>query len=701
MKICLERKVLSFHLNLKNRLGITFIRSQSKSACNEAVHKFLTAYPIGHIFRAKNGKQKLIELHNMLQNIDNVNELTTTKRFMGRKFGNLYSVLLFKLTQISDKPNFVRMLMILRYGENQRQAFQNCLFDIVSDKSLTNDLKITELYQVISIQNQLFPLVSKNSPVVLPTAIHKWFLTNLTKEQYPSHYLFLIENNVNLSSCVFIHELRSRLLNGNIENLRLVTFQRFLINGQKDVFMDKFIKLYDFEIIIQLFSLLLKKKDFRYVEYYFAALLKTLQIDSKFHKVKPSDGISISESKLIQFHDLMLYYISQQGTIPMFIRFFNTQIEFINNIKGLNENCKLKLLHKSLHMLLHMLNKHSKQDEILGIISMISKNKNFNSKDLQQKIFSRYIMQELINMVSTFEDPKLTCKYILSMHSIKPTLKILNNLGLWHGIFHNKPLILSDNQLTEEIESIKGLLPVNKRINLIPSIFELVELYKVLLKSNAKLLSKSDFRTFIFGLYSNFKSLQSSKIKDSILILNIILYHIRYSLKDNSLAVDILIDYFNQEKIPYMTHIYATKCPFSIVLYGNHLSQSKINIIEELIERHKYPLTFEICISMVFHYINLRQEEKAHAWYKQIITKGYELRHFGLIQLIKEKIWELPTNTTIKMLEEKQNSDDNGLEEIIPTDEWDNRSSSLIDVDLELKKLIEAFTSTVSVSESV
>lgn len=443
-------------------------------------------------------------------------------------------------------------------------------------------------------------------------------------------------------------------MQGSEMELQLATLQVFLNDSaHRELFYSKFSKLHSFDSMILILNKLIYKKDFRNVKIYLSALL------FKMDTAEVRDIYSSVERKqllFIKFNNSLLYYLSQSQNIDMFLQTFATELQYMKKL-GLLENSgnkhAINLLHKPFLFAIRLLRKKGMHEEVFKLISIIQKlpiKKNHH--------FNKLILNELISSFRTFNDPKLTCQYVMSGFKKLQTGELLNGLGLWSAIFHNDHRVLSKESLDSEITSLDTLLPRSMQVNGIPSCAILTEIYRVLLSTNARIMNQEQFQDFVLNLYSGYKSflmLKDSKLRGlshDTGILNVFIYHIRFEIGNFKLAFEILNDFYKQ-KFPVGIRNTATKCPFSLVLYKNYeLDESQVSNLLDLMHRNGIPLNFQVCTSMVIRYLKLNNHDEAHSWYQRIIHAHFTVKHTLLVQAIQENGWEFPPDFDMAYLDE-------------------------------------------------
>lgn len=612
------------------------------------IYEFIEKTSIGNICRPSS--PAVVKLAGLLESIEGGHDMRKVRNKLTRRFGTGYSALYPCLRNVGSDPLKLEMSMYRKVGLRQQSAFiKNLSYNIIRE-DLTTDQKKQKLYDIIKFQHDLFPEAHKKGVIMLPNHIHKWFWEVVPKNESFNHFYFMIKNDVYLSSSEYIWKFATRLMQGSEMEVQLATFQIFLHqDSHQAMFYSKFSKLYSFSAMILILKKVLNLKDFRFVKIFLSALLHKMEA----HEMQ-RNGLSAEAKQLlfVKFNNTLLYYLSQTGNVDMFLQAFAIELQYMQK-NGLLKDPKRasKFLHKPLHFVLKLLRTKGHHEEFFKLISIIqqptvTKNYEFNNR----------VLSELISSLRSFNDPKLTCQYIMSGFKRYPTGELLNNLGIWGAVFHESPRILTKIVLQEEIQALAVLLPKSMKVYGMPSLAVLTELYRVVLSTNASIMSNEQYQVLILELYSNYTNAlkaEQSKFrswKHDTGILNVFLHHIRFVLGNFQLAYEILKD-FHTQKFDIDIRNTSPICPFSLVVYkNNEISQEEVTHLLTLMHEHKIPLQFRLCTAMVLRYLKLNNPDEAYAWYEKILHAGFNVKHSLLIKAIRANAWEYPKNFDMSLL---------------------------------------------------
>ncbi|QLG72034.1 hypothetical protein HG535_0C03880 [Zygotorulaspora mrakii] len=595
----------------------------------------------------RSNSEEALKLFNMLKIIEQGHDMRRVKNKLTRRFKIHYSAIFYALRKVTKDTAWLDMILFRKIGPRQCMAFHKCLSMIIECKDINLEQKRKRMYDIISFQHDLFPEASQKRGIIIPEIIHKWCWENLPKQNSFDHYYFLIKNDVHLSSSLSVRKLGKRLMQGSEMELQLASLQIFLQNdAHKNLFFSKFSKLHSFDSMLLIINRLIYLKDFRNIKVYLSALLfkmDTGQVHDFFTSAKSKQLL------FVKFNNALLYYLSQSQNIEMFLETFTTELQFMKKM-GLMDEVEhslstMNLLHKPLLFITRLLRKKGMHEEVFKLISTIQKlpvKKNYH--------FNQFILNELIASFRSFNDPKLTCQYVISGFKKVVTCELLNDMGLWSAVFHSHHHTLSKDSLYSEIQGLETLLPTSMQVNSIPSCAVLTEIYRVVLATNARIMNQQQYQDFILNLYSKYTTFlkqKKSKLKSfshDTGILNVFLHHIRFELKNFGLLFEILKDFYNQ-RFQIGIRNTTSRCPFSLVLYKNYeVSQSQVDYLLSLMHEHRLPLNFQFCTAMVIRYLNLNNPDEALTWYKRIVHAGFTINHALLIQAIEENGWEYPVN---------------------------------------------------------
>lgn len=634
------------------------LRYSSTSALHsiEGIYQVIDRYDFRQV--KANGKHELcgfIDLH--LKDL-NTNLLKRFKNKLIRKYQHNYVYLVSELRPLCQDPWLFDVIFYRHSGTKQYSAFVKACGSIIDDTTLDVAAKKLKFYKLIELQHALYPNIAKASGILLPDTVHRWFWYNLPKNESFHHFYSLIKSDVILST-PHGSKLMNRLLQGSEMEQQLATFQIFLHEeANHPMFYNKFTKLYNFYMIKQATNFLISHKNFKFIKLYLSALLSRLET----HELTNS---TILESKRkilsIKFTNTLLHYLSKSDDPSMFLETFSTLIDLL---KTTSKDAPLELLHTPFVLSIRYLRIKGHHEKVFKMISMadsIPFKKNFK--------FTQLLLGELVSTLRSFNDPKITCSYIISAYKNKSTVPMLNNLGLWSLIYHNTLDRLTEQQLIEDLSrrtAWKAEIPLGLRKKTLPDNAVLTELYRIVLDRFSKDLSSAEFHHLVLGLYNKYKHTMlanQGKFHSWRLdcgVISVFLYYVRYQLKDNRLAFKILQDFYSSSlKIKNTTN--SGISPFAIVMYHNYeLSQTEISSLLMLMHNAGVPLDFKTIVSMIFRLLKLNNVKDAHAWYKRLLSARFELKHFDLIQVVKKYNWELPSSFDKSLLDVKENSDRDG-----------------------------------------
>ncbi|QLQ80717.1 hypothetical protein HG537_0E00700 [Torulaspora globosa] len=622
-------------------------QSNEKRAFNiDEMYQLVNRMTVRDLVGEKSGQ--LLKLSGMIDLISSGREMRRVRNKLQRKFGLSYNTVFSNLLKVVADPSLFRMSMFRRPGWKQYYSFINALRSTISDDGLSNEQKKQKLYRIISFQHDLFPKGGKKGNYLVPTDVHQWFWENLPKDESFNHLYFLIKNDVHLSSCPYVWNFSKRLMQGSELEMQLATFEIFLHDkAHQATFQEKFGKLHCFYAMNKLVNKVLSGNDFRFVKLYLSSLLQ------KMESLKERGGgqDTKSEKKLFsRFNNTFLFYLSKTGNVEMFLQAFEINLQYMRKAHLLKDaRFMQEYLYPSLHFILKLLREKGLQEQVFHFIRVIQQ-----VVRIRDPKFNIRIIGELVTSLKSFNDPKLSCQYILSAFNIKETAALLNDLGLWGAIFHGNSVKLSQEMLKAETKVQEKIFPRSLRTQGIPSIPILTELYKVLLSTCARTMARERYQDLVLELYSAYKkALQEHKFrttKHDTGILSIFLYHIRLELNNSKLAFEILKDFYSQ-KFASSIRCTTKSCPFSYVVYKNYdLSQSDVSHLLHLMQLNRAPLQFRFCTAMVLRYLKLGNVTEAYSWYKKILHAGFQVDHYVLIKAITENGWEYPKNFDMSLL---------------------------------------------------
>lgn len=550
------------------------------------------------------------------------------------------------------------------------------LLRVVQDRSVANGEKLQRLYKLISATGSKTATTTTTTTAATTTAttgggrvlaldshVHRWFNTHVRGSKFYSHYHFLIKHGVHLA-----HATRffNKLLTGSEVEFQLATFQIFLINEEnQQVFFEKFHRLYTFDMMLQIFDRLIARRDFRYVKFYLAALTR------KMSELATDRTRTVQDAELmyIKFNNSLLYYLLMEGNVPMFLRTFKNEVEYIKSSTLQNSDSAevQQALLKPVHLFVQMLRKNNSPDLIFELLPALQTKS-------RSKVFNAYLTSTVASTIRTFNDPTLMLKFLLTTAKGTKFPELLNELGLWRYIVHGEPGKIDPKSLQEDRDKFEkansvSALKAMKRVDVVL----LTELYRVFLSYSSSVMSPDKFRHCCIDLYSHYvqfceqnkHKLRGWKFDTG--VLNVILYHIRYRLRDDKLAYEVLVDFYGRESMVQSVKNTAKKCPFSMVIYDNGtVTTQQLHALLQLMQRYNVPLSFQICYTMVKRLLQMNEPEQAFEWYTRILESGFDVRHHGLVELVLQQGWSLPHHFNHDLLE------DDKLDSIIeeePTEE--------------------------------
>lgn len=587
-----------------------------------------------------------IQLLKVINSVRDGHEMRKLRNRMKKHFGHNYHLIYPRLRQLSSDPLKLQMALFRNAGRRQYASFTQCLLNILNEADLMDMDKRRKLYNTITFQHDMFPGLNANSAMILPDEVHKWFWEHVPRQESFNHYYFLIKNDVYLSWPRHSWKFVKRMMQGSELELQLASFQLFLYReNHQSIFLQKFHKLYSFHAMLLILHRVFNANDLRFAKVYVAALLRNMEIREP------------NELSFLRFNNFLLYYLSQTGDIELFFKAFSVELQFIKNSFN-NRDC-LKILHRPLLFVLKLLRRQGYHEEFFTVLSVLQK-----LSLGQSQAFKKHAFTELVTLLRSFNDCKLTIQYVMSAFDRESTGQLFNKLGLWNATFHGNATVLDDYELRSEIESLEGLLPPSMSLKGQPFMAIMTEVYMLVLSTNAKILNKNQYRDLLIGLYGNYtRELQRGLFvhpRHDTGILNVFLYHVRYKLDDCKLSFALLQDFYSNG-LARNLRVTSNKCPFSIVVYqNNEITQAEINQLLFLMQEAKIPLHFNFCVSMVLRYLQLNNQEEAHSWYQRILHAGFKVEHRLLIRAIRDNQWEYPVGFD-KTLVETLDNDDGGM----------------------------------------
>lgn len=631
--------------------------------------KWLEDIPITNNNLMVRNSSEILQLNNWIQqDTTNLSQLLAIKNSLLEKFQlKTYKRIEKNLIEVSNDPTYLEVLLQPRISTKQYQLFINYLQGIISQQGTRSPEEINnELYNIISSQSMMFKSNKPGASLILPNFVHKWFYENLSKSSTFQHYMFLIDNNIFLSNCEYSRLFTERLLQGSQLEIQLVTFNYFLLRPDTypeiNKIKQKFVNLHNFYDIYHIINLTIKgsKKETlseSSLSFYLQALLQKM---AYYKDVTSLSGKSNGRQLSIQFVKFVIQLLAittKLESVTLFKSVLQSLVLFMKNNTYIDDKTFGKLLHRPMVHILQLLRAKGNQDAIFTFVATLAE----LSKIPKSYMYKKMIMNELVLSLRYFNDPKLICQMLVSSKNNKKTSEILNELGLWGSIFHsNNCKKISDDTLRQEIETMPNLLPKSLRISMIEDIsLSLSEIYRSLFSTKSVMMQKDEYREFLVTLYLNYIKYMKNNYttrnfwKTDTRIIKYFLSSAMSHLQDKQLAYELLMDFYSKPFAKKMRNK-GKDCPFSIVLYGHmSLTTIQVNNTLALMEQNEIPLTFKICSSMVFRYLNWHEIDAAYSWYNKIIYSKFPITHEGLIGVCQKYNWELPTDTEIKLLNSK------------------------------------------------
>ncbi|KAM3162158.1 Atp22 [Lachancea thermotolerans] len=573
--------------------------------------------------------------------------IKTFKNKLQRHYDSKYAGLLadMRCLGVMDEK-LVKMIFMRRSGPTQHTAFVSSLESIKKGSNSVSE-KRKRIYGIIKLQKALYPEIARTNGILVPETLHQWFWQNLRKDETFQHYYFLIQNDVLLSSKSSNLFLR-RLLKGSEMEVQLGTFQVFLHNPEHhEIFQSKFEKLYNFSQINQIVTAVLARKDLRHIKLYFAALLNRLE-------GKELQNSDLSEKQrialFIKFTNTLLNYLKLTCNYDMFLHSFKMVTDLV-----LAQKLDTRLLHKPFLLAIQYLRSLSQHSHVLKLISFaqeLSLERSFK--------FKQSVIGELVSTMRAFNDPKIIVDYITTVYTSPKTLRLLNELGIWSLLRHNSVNVLNATQLERDFESNKiqkSHLSNFLAHRVLPNTVVLTELYRVILQYFSNGTPGTELKQLIIDLYHRYKACMINHedyfVQPDCGIINVLIYHLRFQLKDHRLAFVLAQDFFQTQ--PFVKCDAST--PFGLVLYHNHaLTRTEISSLLVLMDKHKVKLDFKVISAMVFQNLRSGQIEEAHTWFQKLISAGFPLTHRSLIKCAIENDWELPRGIDTSFMTEAPTS---------------------------------------------
>lgn len=625
---------------------------------------------------------------------ETVHELMQVKRKMLRSLGKDYFLAVNYIEQSIpvdvDKLKF-RTEFQKQVTPYQYDMFVKTLSHLRTKKGYDRPTRRKELYKAIELHRWCNPKITKESGILLPEDIHKWFYMFVPKEDRLSHYNFLIENNVVIAGDS-AERFQSLMLTGSQLEYQVATFQHFIRDPTKrHLFEEKFIIMHAFKPIKNVVDTLIENNDIEHIKEYFDALITRLEhIELKNEKIP----YVIRKSYFNQFMLSLLCFARHTYSVEMFLQV--TQ-EFLNSLP---KNTPVTFIQKPLAEIISHFQKNQDTETVFKLMSLFDK---FALTKPNSK-FTNEMLGRIVHSLRSFNDPKLTMSYILSTYCDEKTRIRLNSLGLWCLIFDNKfghlPL-----QAIKHPEMRKKYITVNvpKRLKYkgTPDTAILNELYIVVFDYYKKKLSKEEYKELVLKCFSAYCHYLKKDLPDNerwkidTSILRTMIHRAKYDLRDNRLAFDMLIKFYSLNLKPRFD---SKSAPFGLVLYGNDsISQEEFNQVLKLMQECNAPMDSKLFITIILRFLKSDDIHSAHEWYNRFLKVGFHLKHFTLIEEAKRLEWTVP-ETAEKYYQECEEK--NKLEENESFDDIYLQSPVEDSYTEEILKIAEKLGEFVNVSEN-
>ncbi|SCW02266.1 LAFE_0F02652g1_1 [Lachancea fermentati] len=576
-----------------------------------------------------------------------LSSIKTYKNKLIRHHGNKYVYLVSQLkilvetqTKFSIDDNFLSMIFYRHSGTDQYFAFSKKLSAILDSKASTEE-KIDALYRAIRLQHALYPTLARQRGILVPDDVHQWFWVNIPKSKSFTHYYFLIQNDVLLSSpkC---SKFMNRLLKGSEMDIELVTFQIFLHDPKhQEIFYSKFVTLYNFSQLSTLTNFLIDRSDFRHTKVYFSALLSRLE---KHELLDARLAQKERNAVFIKFVTTLLNFLKRTSNHEMFLDTLSMIMTFVHKQK-----LSARFLHYPLLLTLQYLRAADQHSDVLKLISLIQ------AFPLPRHFkFDQILIGEIISTLRFFNDPKMTISYIITAYTNRNTVQLLNELGIWSLVHYSTVRTLPEQQLKRDGATSDACnIQISKRLktSVLPNTVVLTELYRITLDFCHASLPEAEFKQIVIDLFRKYKeTLQRRKnlfYNPDCGILNVFIYNLRYKLREDRLVYEIVKEFYGSG-IELPSNVSS---PFGLVLYHNYmLTQSEVSTLLFLMEKNKIPLDFRVIVSMVFRYLKLNQVDEAHLWYQKLLHAGFPINHRSLLKCAIENNWKLPNGVETELL---------------------------------------------------
>ncbi|CAL9730776.1 mitochondrial translation factor Atp22p [Monosporozyma unispora] len=554
-----------------------------------------------------------------------------------------------------------------------------------NNNTITTSDKILQVYTLISTQHDFCQSNQNTRPISLPNAIHSWFIQNLTPEQWYDHINNMINWDINLSNSPYCQKMVVKLLQSTEFDIQLITLENYLITAKsQEQFINKFIKLYDWNTMILIVNNVVKRGNWKIIPYYLTALIEKLnQLQKNMSNVNDIKRQLSLQKSFIKFLIELLLILSSLNNWKLVIPIFKLIIESMNTLPPSTIQDNLSMLNKPILKIINLLRLNNQTDEIFQIISFLN-NKNLLPNLLSSFQFQKRLLNEIVTCLRSFNDPKLTIQFLSATVKSPNIISILNELGMINLVFRNQIGVLSSHDLSEIIQTNSNqFISTNLKFKIDDMAPILNELYLVILKSNNEIMTPEENKLITLKLYNHYVTKLNKSIKqyyfwknDTGVIIQF-LKTIIYQLHDHSLAYEILLDFSNQKlmkKIRIVTsqskilkNIDTTgqykrvpvsyvnnNCPFTLLIQSSnkYLSMNQILKLLSIMQDKNIPLNFNICCSMILKLIHLKRIDDAKVWYDKIYYGQFDINHFILLYYVRKFNWPLPSNVNQESINE-------------------------------------------------
>ena len=578
------------------------------------------------------------------------------------------------LMQASSHPDIISMLLHTHLNNpgEQYKEFVRTLLQIIrdDDNKHADSVQYTmkKLYATIYCQRQVFPTLKPGAAIVLPDEVHKWFYRNIEKSNSFQHYYFLIQNDISLSSSTHIRKFTTRLLQGSATERELATFEYFLkrpeIFKTKEKLAQKFVSLHSFYDLYTFTNIALNNSTHSrnntgimtsdHITFYLQAVLQKI-VYYKAHTDKRGEN---NDKRLaVQFVKLvvqLLMVVSKEGNVKQFTSVLSTLMAFMKSNPNIDHKTYQKMMHKPIICMFSMLQRSKNPDAVFSLAHHIGEMDGIRNS----YILKTLIMNQIIRSLRYFNDPKITCQFLISASPKNNIALVLNELGIWGTVFHSSaghPILIET--VERDVSQMTAMIPSALQVKSDELSVPLAETYRTVLSSNAVMMKPAEYREFFIQLYSNYIKFMEERAatqyfwKHDTVILKCFISSAMVNLRDKKLILDIILNFYSK---PFSKKVrnYGRDDPFAMVLYNDQaLTQEQVSTLLRLMDERNIPLTFKLCSSMVFRYLGWGDIKVAHDWYRKILESKFPLTHAPLLEVARHNKWELPESMDNDLLQ--------------------------------------------------